>query len=73
MEALAMTRCMALIVLALVTTPLISQAHPKGIYDTKQQAEQRARELGCAGTHQNNGKWMPCRDEAALHQHLRQH
>jgi hypothetical protein len=52
---------------------LISQAHSKGLYDTKQQAEQRARELGCAGTHQNNGKWMPCRDEAALHQHLRQH
>ena len=67
-----MTRCMALIVLVLVTAPMISQAHSKGLYDTKQQAEQRARELGCAGTHQNNGKWMPCRDEAALHQHLRQ-
>ena len=23
-------------------------------------AEQRARELGCKGTHQNNGLWMPC-------------
>ena len=41
--------------------------------NTQQQAEQRAKELGCTGTHQNSGKWMPCRNEATLHQHLRHH
>jgi hypothetical protein len=53
--------------------PLASNAHPRGLYDTQQQAEQRAKELGCMGTHQNNGKWMPCSNEATLHQHLRHH
>lgn len=48
-------------------------AHPKGLYDTQQQAAQRAAELGCTGTHQSGGKWMPCADEAVLHQHLRHH
>jgi hypothetical protein len=63
-----------LLVLALaVAAPLASHAHPKGLYDTQQQAEQRAKELGCMGTHQNNGKWMPCSNEATLHQHLRHH
>jgi hypothetical protein len=42
--------------------PLTSHAHPKGLYDTHQQAEQRAKELGCTGTHQNNGKWMHAAD-----------
>ncbi|MFU8884677.1 MAG: gibberellin regulated-like protein [Cyanobacteriota bacterium] len=42
--------------------PLTSHAHPKGLYDTQQQAEQRAKELGCTGTHQNNGKWMHAAD-----------
>jgi len=59
--------------LAVVAAPVDMQAHPKGNYDSQQQAEQRARELGCMGTHRNNGKWMPCSNEAALHQHLRQH
>jgi hypothetical protein len=63
-----------LIALALaVASPLASHAHPKGLYDTQQQAEQRAKELGCTGTHQNNGKWMSCSNEATLHQHLRHH
>jgi len=52
--------------------PLAVKAHPKGLYKTKAEAEQRARELGCQGTHQNNGLWMPCRNEAHLHQELRQ-
>ncbi len=32
---------------------------------------QRATELGCASVHQNNGRWMPCSDEAELHRMLR--
>jgi hypothetical protein len=34
-------------------------------------AKQRARELGIEGTHRNRGRWMPCKDEAHLHQELR--
>ncbi|MFM9047995.1 MAG: hypothetical protein ACKOOH_10165, partial [Cyanobium sp.] len=30
------------------------------------------KELGCQGTHQNNGLWMPCSGEAMLHKELRQ-
>jgi hypothetical protein len=52
--------------------PAAVEAHPKGLYKTKAEAEQRARELGCQGTHPNNGLWMPCSDEAHFHQELRQ-
>ena len=34
-------------------------AHAKGLYQTQAEAEQRAKELGCKGTHQNNGLWFP--------------
>lgn len=47
-------------------------AHVKGLYKTQAEAEQRARELGCKGSHQNNGLWMPCGGEAMLHKELRQ-
>jgi len=47
-------------------------AHAKGLYKTQAEADQRAKQLGCRGTHQNNGLWSPCADEAALHQELRQ-
>ncbi len=73
MDFFPMTSRLALIALALAATPLTSHAHPKGLYDNQQQAEQRAKELGCSGTHQNSGKWMPCSNEATLHQHLRKH
>ena len=73
MDLFSMTSRMALIALALAALPLASRAHPKGLHDTQQQAEQRAKELGCTGTHQNSGNWMPCSDEANLHQHLRHH
>ena len=36
------------------------------------EAEQRAKQLGCKGVHQNNGQWMPCSDEAMLHKELRE-
>ncbi|MFO7628453.1 MAG: DUF3721 domain-containing protein [Prochlorococcaceae cyanobacterium] len=47
-------------------------AHSKGIYKTQAEAEKRARELGCKGSHQNNGLWMPCSHEAMLHKELRE-
>ena len=68
-----MRTLIALLLLAWVGVPLPSQAHPRGLYDTQKEAEQRARELSCAGTHRNSGKWMPCSSEAELHRHLRHH
>ncbi|MEX0587920.1 MAG: DUF3721 domain-containing protein [Cyanobium sp.] len=62
-----------LIGLTVASAPISVYAHPKGLYDSQQQAEQRAKEIGCQGAHQNNSKWMPCSNEAALHQHLRHH
>lgn len=56
----------------LAINPAAVQAHSKGLYRTQAEAEQRARELGCQGTHQNRGLWMPCRNEAHLHHELRQ-
>ena len=47
-------------------------AHAKGMYKTEAEANKRAKELGCKGTHLNNGLWMPCSHEAMLHQELRQ-
>ncbi|MFM9089891.1 MAG: DUF3721 domain-containing protein [Cyanobium sp.] len=47
-------------------------AHSKGLYKSQAEAEKRAKELGCQGTHQNNGLWMPCSGEAMLHKELRQ-
>ena len=66
---------LALAVVALfcaLQLPSQALAHAKGLYKTQAEAEKRAKELGCKGTHQNNGLWMPCAHEAALHKELRQ-
>jgi len=68
-------RCLVLSAVALfcaVLLPSQAMAHAKGLYKTQAEAEKRAKELGCKGTHQNNGLWMPCGHEAMLHQELRQ-
>ena len=54
-----------------VALPLSSEAHSTGIYKSEVAAKQRAAELGCDSVHQNNGRWMPCSDEAELHRMLR--
>ena len=72
-DPIAMSKLMASLAVVLVAAAGAAHAHPKGLYDTQQQAEQRAKELGCQGTHRNNDKWMPCSNEASLHQHLRHH
>lgn len=57
----------------LVMLQIPSYAHSKGIYKTKAAATEQAEKLGCEGVHENNGAWMPCRDEADLHRaHRRQ-
>lgn len=62
----------ALALLCGLSLPSQALAHPRGLYKTQAEAEKRARELGCKGTHLNNGLWMPCSDEAMLHHELRQ-
>ena len=51
--------------------PFPALSHGKGMYDTKAEAEKRAQEIGCEGVHENNGRWMPCLDEADLHNTMR--
>ena len=65
--------CCGLLFLAAVSValPLSSEAHSTGIYKSEAAAKQRATELGCDSVHQNNGRWMPCSDEAELHRMLR--
>ena len=48
-----------------------SQAHMRGIFLSEEDAEKRSLELGCEGTHKNNDKWMPCKNEKELHIYLR--
>lgn len=52
--------------------PVGAWAHGKGLYKTQSEAQKRAKELGCQGTHLNNGLWMPCANEETLHKELRQ-
>lgn len=47
-----------------------AQAHMRGLYATKAEAEQRAAALKCKGTFALGGLWMPCANERALHDAL---
>jgi hypothetical protein len=58
--------------LAWLFGPEAGWSHSRGLYATQAEAEQRAKQLGCKGVHQNNGQWMPCSDEAMLHKELRE-
>ena len=60
-----------LFTVASAVLPMGAQAHGTGIYKSEAEAKQRATELGCDSVHQNNGRWMPCSDEAELHRMLR--
>jgi hypothetical protein len=57
---------------ALLLSPEAGWSHARGLYATQVEAEQRAKQLGCKGVHQNNGQWMPCSNEAMLHKELRE-
>lgn len=63
------TLVVSLIVLLLSSSP--GQTHGRGMYATQVEAQQRADQLGCSTTHQNNNRWMPCANEQELHQQLR--
>lgn len=58
--------------MALMFSPEAGWSHSRGLYATQAEAEQRAKQLGCKGVHQNNGQWMPCSNEAMLHKELRE-
>lgn len=47
-----------------------AQAHMRGMYATKAEAEKRAAELNCKGTFAMGSMWMPCANERALHDAL---
>jgi hypothetical protein len=58
---------------ALAIAPLLvapAQAHMRGMYATKAEAEKRAAELNCKGTFAMGTMWMPCANERALHDAL---
>ena len=62
----------AMALFSLLQLPAPALAHASGLYRTQAEAQQRARELGCHGTHVNDGLWLPCSGEAMLHRKLRQ-
>jgi hypothetical protein len=51
-----------------ITPP--AAAHMKGMFKTKQEAEQRAAELKCKSTFAMGSLWMPCANEQQLHKAL---
>jgi Protein of unknown function len=58
---------------ALATSPLFTSsvnAHMRGMYATKAEAEKRAAELKCKGAFAMGTMWMPCANERALHDAL---
>ncbi len=62
-----------LMIAALATSPLLASsvnAHMRGMYATKGEAEKRAAELKCKGTFAMGAMWMPCANERALHDAL---
>lgn len=59
---------------AAASAPLLTssaaEAHRKGMFKTKQDAEKRAAELKCEGAFAMGSLWMPCANEQALHKAL---
>ena len=50
--------------------PAPVQAHMRGMFATKAEAEQRAAELKCKGVFAMGSLWMPCANEQVLHKAL---
>ena len=48
-----------------------SHAHIRGTFSSEQEALKKSLELGCKGTHKNQDKWLPCKNEKELHKFLR--
>ncbi len=50
--------------------PSPAEAHMKGMYATKAEAQKRADQLKCKGVFAMGSAWMPCANERALHEAL---
>ena len=48
-----------------------SHAHIRGTFSSEQEALKKSLVLGCKGTHKNQDKWLPCKNEKELHIYLR--
>lgn len=61
---------LGLCLVAGVWLPAPAQAHMRGMFATKAEAEKRAAELKCKGVFAMGSLWMPCANERALHDAL---
>ena len=46
-------------------------SHMRGKFSSEKEAQNKSLELGCKGTHKNQDKWLPCKNEKELHKYLR--
>ena len=60
----------ALRLLAALLLVMPGYAHPRGLYATKAEAEQRAAALNCKGAFAIGDRWLPCANERAYHDAL---
>jgi hypothetical protein len=58
------------LVLLIPSLQIEAQAHMRGMYATREEAERRAAELKCKGAFAMGSMWMPCANERALHEAL---
>lgn len=58
---------LALLLVAGSWLPAPAQAHMRGMFATKAEAEKRAAALKCRGVFAMGSLWMPCANERALH------
>ena len=66
----ALLVALSAVAFAPILTTAPAGAHMKGMFKTKQEAEQRAVELNCKGAFAMGSLWMPCANEQALHKAL---
>ncbi|MCX5955932.1 DUF3721 domain-containing protein [Synechococcus sp. BA-124 BA4] len=66
----ALLAALSAVAFAPLLTTAPAAAHMKGMFKTKQEAEQRAVELKCKGAFAMGSLWMPCANEQALHKAL---
>jgi len=43
----------------------------RGTFSSEGEAKNRSLELGCEGIHNNQDKWLPCKNEKELHMYMR--
>ena len=65
------TKILTFLFFMFINFNLSSNAHMKGTFFTEKEAEKKSLELGCVGTHKNQDKWLPCKNEKELHRYLR--